>query len=74
MIMVEAWYVELERTEPDTFGREVLADSEETAVDQVLMQAPGTPADWKVVLVERPVHRATGETQRGAAEFDIAAS
>jgi len=62
----EAWYVELERTE--SFGREVLADSEEAAVDQVLMQAPGVPDDWKVVLVERPVHRATVTTEAGAAE------
>lgn len=63
----QAWYVELERTE--SFGREVVADSEEAAVDQVLMQAPGTPADWKIVLVQRPVHRATGESERGAAAF-----
>lgn len=61
----QAWYVELRRDE--FFGREVEADSEQAAVDQVLMQAPGTPADWSVETVQRATHRATDETEAGAA-------
>lgn len=49
---MKAYYVELKRKVPETFGREVAAETEEAAVDQVLLAAPGDPRDWEVIIVQ----------------------
>jgi hypothetical protein len=59
-------YVELRR--PEYFGLEVEAETAEAAIDQALLAAPGIPADWEVISVQRAEHRATGTPEPGAVQ------
>lgn len=49
---MRSWYVELQAKEPVTFGREAVGETEEEAVNAVLMMAPGSPSDWEVIIVQ----------------------
>lgn len=61
-----AYYVELRKTYRDSYGSEVIADSEEEAQNKVLMMAPGSPDDWEVADTQE-VKRF--DQERGSAEI-----
>jgi hypothetical protein len=61
-----AYYVGLRKIYRDSYGSEVIADSEEEAQNKVLLMAPGSPDDWEVT--ETQTVRLFG-TDAGAAEI-----
>jgi len=71
---MKTWYVEVERT--DSFGREVVAETQEAAEDIVIKSACTErgvydPRDWKITEsheVQR--HGATGTDEPGAMIMD----